>query len=78
MVLLLLLDGVAVDEVVGGASRKGRSMDEVVGGASSRRRCMDEVVGGACRRVRGMVEGRYNDLILTVCKVDECYRNILV
>ena len=73
--LLLLLEGMAMNEVVGGASRKGWSMDEVVGGASWRGRGMDEVMGRACRRV---VEGGYDDLILTICKVDERYRNILI
>lgn len=75
MVLLLLLDGMAMNEVVGGASRRRCGMDEVVSGASSRGWSMNEMVGGACRRV---VERGYDDLILIIGKVDERYWDILV
>ena len=67
-----------MEKVGGRASRKGWSMDKVVGGTSSRRRGVDEVVGGACRRGRSMVEGGYDQFILAIGQVDECYRDILV
>lgn len=78
---MLLLYSMALDEVVvlvvgGASSRKGWSVDEVVGGASSRmRRGMDKVVGRGGRR--SVVERGYDDLILIIGKVYECYRDVM-